>query len=500
MSDYDLDGDLDIYVANYVTYDATPFEANITGAEADFLYINVGDGRFELTESPTTAAGCTLVASFSDYDRDGDSDLFLLNDFGDFYQPNQLFRNDLSGGFTDVSEPSGMQAAINSMGIAVGDINHDSYFNYYISDIGNNLLYLNQGGSRLENVTYNYSVNDGKGFNWGAAFLDIDNDTDLDLFVGKGSTLSAFDPQYNRLYLNLGAGDFEDISVQERIDNPDRARGAAVGDFNNDGHNDLVVTCLRLDAENAGRTLVYINQGGNSAGSWLSLQLQGKSGNPDAIGSVVTAFVGGMPLLREVSAGNSYLSSHSTTVHFGLGQAQMLDSLTVDWPGGQQQTFRQLGVNTSYRAAQNEPLLILQRRSTVNCEGSEALDLTQVRYDTLPGSLGLDTLRISRPIASASHDDCVVSATNEVLPSSELMVYPNPFTDIVTIRNQNATTRQCRIQLLNYLGQELVNQETILFPLSEHTIHFAVALPPGGYLLSLTYDAKHVVHKIWKAN
>lgn len=498
MADYDLDGDLDLYVANYVTYEAPPFEANITGAEADFFYRNTGDGRFEKIKSPTDKPGCTLAAFFSDYDRDGDSDLFLLNDFGDFYQPNQLYRNDRPSGFTEVSERSGMRAAINSMGIAVGDINYDTYPDYYVSNIGNNLFYLNQGNGELANVTDDYTVNDGKGFSWGAAFLDIDNDADLDLFVGKGSTLSAFDPQYNRLYRNVGDGDFEDVSVPERIDNQDRARGVATGDLNNDGLIDLVVACVRVEEENTGRAMVYINQGEASGGSWLSIQLQGTTSNRDAVGSVVTAYVGGKPLVREVSAGNSYLSSHSAVVHIGLGETDLLDSLTVHWSGGDGQTFRLLPTNTSYRAVQGQNLLILQRHTTLSCDEPTPGSIG-IRYDTLAGASGLDTLKMFTVIASENHGDCVLSS-NETLPDSGILIYPNPFTEAITVQNQRIAARRCQVRLLNYLGQELDSQEINLTPQHKQVIRFEAGLPPGGYLIELRYGSERTVRKIWKTS
>ena len=498
MADYDLDGDLDIYVANYVTYNGIPFEENIVEAEADFFYRNLGDLRFETLRSPANEPGCTLVAAFSDYDCDGDSDLFVLNDFGDFYQPNQLYRNETNASFSNVSEPSGMRAAINSMGIAAGDINGDTYLDYYISDIGNNPFYLNRRNGQLANVADDYALNDGKGFSWGAVFLDMDNDTDLDLFVSKGSTLAAFDPQFNRLYRNQGGGDFEDVSVLERVDNQDRARGVAIGDLNNDGHVDLVVAGMRVAEDNSGRALIYINRGG-APGAWLNLQLQGSTSNRDAIGSMITAYVAGEALVREVSAGNSYLSSHSATAHFGLGGATTLDSLSVQWPGGQVQTYYQLPANVSYRAVENQGLFVLQRRVTLSCD-APLPGQSLVRTDTIAGSANLDTLRLFSIITDEFSAECVLSTDDVPSLTNELSVYPNPFTETITVQNNGQTPQHCRLRLLNYLGQEIATSEVILLPNSRQTVQFETKLASGGYLLELHYDSERVVQKLWKTD
>lgn len=350
MGDYDGDGDLDIYVGNYVSFDALPFEDHITGAEANFLYRNEGNLTFTLvTESTLSApAGCTLATLFTDTDSDGSADLFVLNDFGDFYQANQLFRQGVADTWAAEGAASGVDAAINAMGIAGGDFDEDGDMDYYVTNIGDNLYHQNNGDGTFDNVATSLYINDGTGSSWGTVAGDFNNDGHLDLYVNKGFLYDLDIAQFNRLYYGSGVKRiFTDDSRQLVIpDANNKARGVASGDFNNDGAIDLVVNGVRLNDNHTARSLIYM---GKAEGNYLRIKLRGTAANASAIGSHIMLYAEDLTISREVTAGGSYLSGHEPTVHFGLGNRMAIDSIVIDWARpGKRQLWVPETINTTY--------------------------------------------------------------------------------------------------------------------------------------------------------
>ncbi|MDN5216250.1 FG-GAP-like repeat-containing protein [Fulvivirgaceae bacterium BMA12] len=512
MGDYDLDGDLDIYVGNYVAFSELPFDQHITNAEADFFYQNDGTGHFTKIDNPLTfeKRGCTLVSSFSDIDLDGDADLFVLNDFGDFYQSNKLLLNDYpSPIFQEITDPSGMNAQINSMGIAVGDFDEDGNFDYYITNIGDNLLYQGLGEAKFKNVSGDHHVNDGTGVSWGTAFMDVNNDSYLDLFVVKGSILSHYDPQENKLYLrNAQLEVFEDVSVTEKVNEKNKARGMAYGDFNNDGWRDLVVANVRIDQGNPGKSLVYINES-KGDNRWVKVSLQGVSSNKNAYGSIVQVFSGNRHWIREITAGSSYLSHHSAVAHIGLGDITTVDSMVVNWPGGNREVFKNLATNQEFRIVQHDNIYITTSLRMDICSHEKVFLQGALRNspgiyrDTIRSQNdGIDSLRTTRLfIDDKNTGECVVTGTTDnITEHLAPHIYPNPFKNAITIHGFPQFKKTAKITLLNSVGA-LVETRLVAIKSSQDLIelHGYELLTPGVYLLKIEMGDIVYLHRLIKS-
>ena len=361
FGDYDLDGDLDLYVAGYVAFDTTAIERfgtrwkgipSFVGPlglrpEADHLFRNDGDSFVDISESARVAdvdPGYGLGVVFTDYDADGDPDIYVANDSS----PNFLFQND-GGRFLDVSlaaqvSHGAMGNAQAGMGVAVGDYDGDGSADLFVTNFDDdyNTLYRNDGKGAFEDVSFAAGLAQPAlsfvGF--GAIFLDYDHDADLDLFVANGHVYPQIDSsgtnssyaQNDQLFHNAGDGHFELVSPPGGpVFEPRVSRGATAADFDNDGDLDLLVAHLNdLPA-------LYRNDAAD--GNWLGVILEGRGSNRDGIGCRVVVYSAGQQQVREAVRGSSFLSSEDPRLHFGLGTASVVDSLTVHWPAGGVQRF-----------------------------------------------------------------------------------------------------------------------------------------------------------------
>ncbi len=335
FGDYDGDGLLDLYVANWFCYECRLGDHD---AARDHLYHNDGEGKFTEVSSLLDLdhlSGLGFVASFFDYDGDGDVDLYLVNDKGSPGEPasdrplnrNVLWRNDGSGCngwcFTELAIPSGADARIDGMGLAVGDYDGDGDLDLYMSNTGAEVL-LRQENGGFSNVSAEAGVIAGN-TSWGTAFIDYDADGDLDLYVAVGRVFGFGNA--NRLFENRGDGTFADVSAESGADDPRYSIGVAVADYDRDGGIDLVVGDWDV-----GYQLFHHRPLPASAG-WLSVRLLGDGAvNHDAVGAQVIARLSdGRSLLRAVIAGTSLGSGSDLALYFGLGSAEV-DTLEVRWP------------------------------------------------------------------------------------------------------------------------------------------------------------------------
>ena len=363
FADYDRDGDLDLYVANYVEFSVEsaprPGERStcrymgadvmcgplgLTG-EADRLFRNDGDGTFTDVTGETGIQdpghyGFGVV--FSDLDGDGWADVYVANDS----VPNLLFRNNGDGTFSEVGVVSGVAFneaghAQAGMGLAAGDYDGNGYVDLFVTNFSHdtNTLYQNLGDLLFIDATAaaGLGADSLPHLGWGAGLVDLDNDGRLDIFVANGHVYPQVDDvdagtrflQPKEVYRNTGSGQFDEIGTGLGGDLavPRSARGAAFGDYDNDGDVDVVV--VNVDD----RPSVYRNDGGNR-NHWIMLRLEGTRGNRDAIGARVEVEAGGRTRFGVITSGGSFLSHNDMRLHFGLGSADRVDAIRIRWPDG----------------------------------------------------------------------------------------------------------------------------------------------------------------------
>ena len=378
--DYNLDGLLDVYVVNYVETPGFLYDENgqVNGFShtcfPNQFYHNNGDGTF--TEMASTLGvdnvGCALAIMTTDYDMDNDMDLYIANDFGEWVIPNTMLENEYpTQSFTDVSTDTGSDVAIYGMGIASADMDKDGDFDYYITNLGRNVLIENDGTHNFQDITTaagvenTYALDDPGDFfttGWGTAFLDVNNDTWPDLFVANGKVGAeqfiangTLDP--NKLYLNNGDNTFTDISDAAGVSNQDVARGMAYSDYDKDGDVDIVVVIQ--DGIGFSKTQLLQNTWNDSSranGHWAQFDLEGTKSNWDALGAKVKLTVGSDVLLQEVQGSGPHCGQNSSILHFGLGANTTIDKVEVIWPGGDVQDYGAMAVDARHQLVEGQTL------------------------------------------------------------------------------------------------------------------------------------------------
>ncbi|MBT8241138.1 MAG: VCBS repeat-containing protein, partial [Acidimicrobiia bacterium] len=337
-ADFNNDGFLDVYLAKHRKCGT----ANVDSQ--DHLYMSNGDGTFSDVTGllcPGGVAPCSdvLGLGFSpgwfDYDNDGDQDLYVANDnIGGSNQNNKLWRNDGSDGvggwiFTYVGATSGSDTQANAMGLGIGDYDNDGDFDMAFSDVGPANLLNNNGDGTFSDVSLlnNFDTMTDS-VTWATAFLDADNDADLDMFLAAGQIGTVGLPN---IYLtNNGDGTFTDTSAASGLDDGDSGLAASMVDFDNDGFVDLLIN-------NYSGPTVFMRNNGTAAGNtnnWLTVTVEGTESNRDGIGTRIEYATTGGTQIREISTGATHGGGDFRAAYFGAG-ADTTGTLTVKWPNGQ---------------------------------------------------------------------------------------------------------------------------------------------------------------------
>jgi enediyne biosynthesis protein E4 len=359
--DYDRDGHLDLFVANYIVFDREKVPAPGQSAYCQWkgipvmcgprglpggmniLYHNNGDGTFtDVSEragilKPGPRYSITAVSY--DFDNDGWPDIYVAVDS----EPSILFHNNHDGTFTDIGVMAG--CAYNEdgqeqagMGVAVADYNADGWFDIFKTNFSDDTsdLYRNNGDGSFTDATFAA----GLGLNtqyvgWGCGFLDYDNDGWPDIMQINGHVYPEVDhtdlgigfKEPRLLYHNLGNGKFKDVSAEAGpgINERFSSRGAAFGDYDNDGDIDALILNMNDPPS------LLRNDGGNR-NHWIKIKLVGTVCNRTAIGARVKVVTGKHTQMDEVHSGTSVMSQSDLRLHFGLGQATVVDLIEVKWP------------------------------------------------------------------------------------------------------------------------------------------------------------------------
>lgn len=387
--DYDRDGHLDLFVANYVNFDpqAAPQPGNnqycryfglsigcgpqgLSGG-TNILYHNRGDGTFEdvsersgialprgpasptfVSEQWIPAGSYGLGVCAADFDNDGWPDIYVACDS----VPSRFYHNNHDGTFEELGSQIGCALNENGvpqggMGVAVGDYDCDGWLDMaktnYSDQTAN--LYHNNGDGTFYDAVFQAGLGaNTKYLGWGVGLFDFDNDGWPDIFMSNGHVFPEVDTkklhvtfkQRKILYKNLGNGRFADITsiAGAALSHPRPSRGTAFGDFDNDGDIDVAII-------NMNEPPSLLRNDSPAKNNWIKVKCIGTKSNRSAIGARVRVVTGRHSQLNEVLSGSSFLSQNDLRLHFGLGQAKQADLVEVHWPLGLVESFKDIDGN-----------------------------------------------------------------------------------------------------------------------------------------------------------
>jgi hypothetical protein len=385
--DYDRDGHLDLFVGNYIDLDLATAPVPESGpclyksimvacgppgmqGGKNILYHNNCDGTFTdvseksgILETTSTYALGVLAA---DLDNDGWPDIYVANDS----MPAILYKNKHNGTFEDVAIEAGCALSADGkpqagMGVSAADYNSDGNLEIVKTNFAGDTpsLFKNTGKMTFEDITFAAGLGVNTRFlGWGVGFFDYDNDSWPDILICNGHVYPEVEQlkteagyaQRKVLFKNLRNGKFEDVSAEggPGIMDPYPSRGCAFGDFDNDGDMDFVVNGVNTEPQLVRTDLKLKN-------NWIKVKCLGTKSNRTAIGArlrCLTKASDGKPhqQIDEVRSGGGYFAQNDLRIHFGLGEATIVDLLEVRWPNGETQSFKDLAANKLYLIKEGE--------------------------------------------------------------------------------------------------------------------------------------------------
>jgi len=353
FGDYDLDGDLDLFVAHWGTArdyaspgDTEHLWRNDTDATGiKFRSVSESAGISpailplpdDLTEQPLQ--DFTFSPTFARINDDLYPDILSVADF----KYSQFFINNQDGSFSNATDTD-VIIDENGMGSAVFDYDNDGDLDWFVTSIGcdpmgpdctsdtrwpvGNRLYRNEDGA-FEDATVEAGVVLG-GWGWGACFIDFENDGNLDIYHTNGwpDSLNSFEADASRAFVANGAGQFKDRAAELGLDDTEQGRGVVCADFDNDGDVDI----LQLHRSTVVAATLWRN--GTNNNNFLSVKLNGVAPNTEAAGARITISYGGVSRMREICIASNFASQNPTVQTFGLGSASQADELAIQWPDG----------------------------------------------------------------------------------------------------------------------------------------------------------------------
>ena len=397
--DYNRDGHLDLFVCNYIRLDPAknpdpngpplcqwkgiPVMCGPRGLAGDtnVLYRNNGDGTFtDVSEKSgilKPGGRYSITAVSYDFDNDGWPDIYVAVDS----QPSMLFQNNHDGTFTDVAALAGCAYSDNGheqagMGVAVADYDCDGWFDIFKTNFADDTcnLYHNNGDGSFTDVTFASGIGVNNQYvAWGCAFMDYDNDGWADIMQINGHVYPQIEghslgQSYKNprlVYRNTGPASnggvqFKDASAElgPGISEKFSSRGAAFGDYDNDGDIDAVIL-------NLGDTPSLLRNDGGNAQNWIKLKLIGTACNRTAIGARVRVVTGTHTQMDEVHSGASVMSQSDLRLHFGLGKSSIIDLIEVKWPTTQKiERFTKILANQILIIREGAGIVSFQKPST----------------------------------------------------------------------------------------------------------------------------------------
>lgn len=391
--DFNGDGWLDLFVTN-----------SAGATRSNFMYQQVSPGTFEQQPIADWSAANSYSRSVSwvDYDGDHDPDLYVTNENG---QPNELYINQGGQTYLRAENLPILEQTGSTITHSWGDIDNDGDLDLFLGNAGYfqpqpNQLFRNMGGGDFEAITGSPLAST-TGCTYGSSFGDVDNDADLDLVVSNGYCTA--DGLADLLFLNDGTGHFTLAEADVWPSLPQVCSfGIAMGDLNNDGFLDIAIAHCKNNAASPPPPNSILLNTPNSY-NWLKVQLSGTLSNRSAIGATVeiTAQVNGMPLTQQriIQAQTGYAGQNSLTAHFGLQSAQTVEALTITWPSGQTQSYTDVAVNQT---------MVIEEEEVVSA------------FLTIPSS----PITIApNPVSGQSQGLRLLPADNQPLPDFEVRLY-----------------------------------------------------------------------------